>query len=83
MLVLSRKKNEQIVIGEHGLDIQFQGCKGLLLPSVATDFGLDPLGFLQAVCRKASLPDDAWQDPVAIVYRFSAIVFGGPWVPGK
>jgi AmmeMemoRadiSam system protein A len=69
----------QVVIGKHGLDIQFQGQKGLLLPSVATDFGLDPVGFLQAVCRKAHLPDGAWQDPQATLYRFSAIVLGGAW----
>jgi AmmeMemoRadiSam system protein A len=69
----------QVVIGKHGLDIQYQGHKGLLLPSVATDFGLDPLGFLQAVCRKANLPDDAWRESGATLYRFSAIVLGGPW----
>ena len=72
-----------MLIGEHGLDIQFQGRKGLLLPSVATDFGLDPFGFLQAVCRKASLPDDAWQDPAATLYRFSAIRLSGPWTAAK
>lgn len=71
----------QVVIGQHGLDIQFQGRKGLLLPSVATDFGLDPIGFLQAVCRKAGLPGDAWEDPSAVIYRFSAIVLGGPFSP--
>ena len=69
----------EVVIGQHGLDIQFQGKKGLLLPSVATDFGLDSKGFLQAVCRKANLPDDAWQDPEATLYRFSAIGLRGPW----
>ena len=70
----------QVIIGQHGLDLQFQGSTGLLLPSVATDFGLDAIGFLQAVCRKAGLPLDAWEDPAAVIYRFSAIVFGGPWI---
>lgn len=73
----------QVSIGRHGLDIQYQGRKGLLLPSVATDFGLDAMGFLQAVCRKANLPDDAWQYPDATLYRFSATAFGGPWIPDK
>jgi len=73
----------QVSIGQHGLDIQYQGRKGLLLPSVATDFGLDAVGFLQAVCRKANLPDDVWQHPDALLYRFSATAFGGPWKPNE
>ena len=73
----------QVSIGQHGLDIQYQGRKGLLLPSVATDFGLDAAGFLQAVCRKANVPDDAWQHPDAGLYRFSATAFGGPWKPDE
>ncbi len=76
-----RQRTDQVTIGQHGLDIQFQGQRGLLLPSVATDFNLDSTGFLQAVCRKARLPDDAWQDRDATLYRFSAIALGGPWLP--
>ncbi len=75
-----QQRATSVVIGQHGLDIQLQERKGLLLPSVATDFGMDPLQFLQAVCRKAGLPDDAWQDPDAVLYRFSAIVLSGPYV---
>ncbi len=76
-------RTEAIQIGVHGLDIQYHGRAGLLLPSVATDFGLDEVAFLQAVCRKAGLEPDTWQDREATLYRFSAIVFGGPWSDGK
>ncbi len=69
-----------VAIGQHGLDIQLQGRKGLLLPSVATDCNMDPLQFLQAVCRKAGLHEDAWCDPDAVLYRFSAVVVSGPYV---
>lgn len=75
----ARERANQIVVGEHGLDIHYQGRKGLLLPSVAVDLGLDAGGFLEAVCRKAGLPIDAWQEPDATLYRFSAVAFGGPW----
>ncbi len=71
----------QVVIGQHGLDIQYRGRTGLLLPRVAVDLGCDAVGFLQAVCRKAQLPEDTWEDPEAVVYRFSANCFGGPFAP--
>lgn len=63
----------QVIVGQHGLDLQFHGHKGLLLPSVAVDFGWNTEQFLQAVCRKAGLPDETWRDPTATLYRFSAI----------
>ncbi len=75
----AQQRATRVVIGQHGLDIQFRGRSGLLLPSVAIDLKCDAVGFLQAVCRKAHLRDDAWMDPEAIVYRFSSISLGGPF----
>ncbi len=69
-----------IEIGRHGLDLQRGGRKGLLLPQVAVEWHWDTSQFLEAVCRKASLPSDAWQDPAADLYRFEATCFGGPCV---
>ena len=60
-----------VVIGQHGLDIQYLGRAGLLLPSVPVDHGWDARTFLTEVCRKAGLPADAWQDPQASLFRFS------------
>jgi AmmeMemoRadiSam system protein A len=68
-----------IVISRHGLDIQYYGRTGLLLPSVAVDHGWDAFTFLCEVCRKAGLPVDTWKDPGATVYRFSATHWGGPF----
>jgi AmmeMemoRadiSam system protein A len=70
---------DNVVIGVHGLDIQFRGRSGLLLPRVPVDHGWDKIRFLEEVCRKANLADEAWQDPEAIIYRFCAIYFGGPF----
>ncbi len=75
----AQQRATRVVIGEHGLDIQYRGRSGLLLPSVAVELNCDPVGFLQAVCRKAHLHDEAWQDPEAVVYRFASITFGGPF----
>lgn len=80
--LLPESANERwaaIHIGLHGLDIQHQGRSGLLLPSVAVDLGWDALTFLREVCRKASLPADAWKDPSAALFRFTSAKWGGPF----
>lgn len=67
----------EIVIGRDGLFIERrpEGA-GLLLPQVAVDQGWDLPQFLSGLCRKASLPDRAWEDPDTRLYRFTAQVFG-------
>lgn len=64
-----------IVIGKHGLVVEQGVRRGLLLPQVATEWGWDVPQFLRQTCRKAGLPDDAWQRG-ARVFRFEADVFG-------
>ncbi|MBR4976938.1 MAG: AmmeMemoRadiSam system protein A, partial [Thermoguttaceae bacterium] len=49
-----------IQIGRDGLQIEGRGRRGLLLPSVAVEFGWDAERFLEAVCEKAGLARDAW-----------------------
>ena len=64
-----------VVIGRHGLVAEQGGRRGLLLPQVAVEWGWTPEQFLRQTCRKAGLPDDAWQRG-ARMYRFDAEVFG-------
>ncbi|MCA9085239.1 MAG: AmmeMemoRadiSam system radical SAM enzyme, partial [Planctomycetaceae bacterium] len=59
-----------IEIGRHGLRIQGHGRSGLLLPVVAIEQGWDSRQFLNGVCRKAGLPEDAWKDPEVDLLRF-------------
>ncbi len=66
----------EIVIGRDGLIVEGRGCRGLLLPQVATEWGFAPARFLQEACRKAGLPPDAWRDPGVRVWKFQAEVFG-------
>jgi AmmeMemoRadiSam system protein B/AmmeMemoRadiSam system protein A len=66
---------EEIDVGRHGLAIVADGKSGLLLPQVASEEGWSRHQFLQAVCRKAGLPEDTWQQGASL-YTFSAIVFG-------
>ena len=62
-------------IGQHGLVVERDHHRGLLLPQVATEWGWTREQFLRQTCVKAGLPQDAWQRG-ARVYRFSAEVFG-------
>jgi len=65
-----------IEVGVHGLLIAQGGQQGVLLPQVAVDEGWDREAFLQAVCRKAGLPEEAWREAGAHLYTFTAEIFG-------
>ncbi len=56
--------------GAHGVIVERDGRRGLLLPEVATDRGWGLDGMLDATCRKAGLPRDAWRDPTTRVRVF-------------
>ena len=66
---------KDLEIGVHGLYIKDSEYSGLLLPHVATAHNWDRTQFLQQACKKAKLPDDAWQDPETEIYLFSSQVF--------
>ena len=65
----------QIEIGRHGLIVERDGFRGLLLPQVATEWNWDRETFLAHTCKKAGLPSDAWRNG-ARLWRFEAEVFG-------
>ena len=67
---------EDLEIGVHGLYIKDSKYSGLLLPQVATAHNWDCTQFLQQVCKKAKLPEEAWQDSETEIYLFSSHVFG-------
>ncbi len=66
---------EEIEIGRHGLLVGWHGRRGLLLPQVPIEHNWDRTTFLEQTCRKAGLPDDAWQKG-ATIEGFTAEVFG-------
>jgi len=63
---------EEIEVGVHGLLLELGHHRGLLLPQVATEYGWNRDEFLEHTARKAGLPRDAWKDPQAEIYIFSA-----------
>lgn len=62
-------------IGRHGLLVEREWRRGLLLPQVATERRWGRNQFLAQTCHKAGLPGDAWKEG-ADVWRFEAEVFG-------
>lgn len=65
-----------IEIGKHGLQVKLGKHSGLLLPQVAPEWGWSRDEFLEHTCLKAGLPREAWKDPKAELYWFTAEVFG-------
>jgi AmmeMemoRadiSam system protein A len=66
---------EEIKIGRHGLVVSDENHRGLLLPQVAPEHGLNREQFLAETCRKAKLPRDAWQWRSTRIQGFTCEVF--------
>lgn len=65
---------EEIEVGKHGLYIEKNFSRGVLLPQVAVEFGWDRETFLRQTCLKAGLKEEGWKEGTDI-YIFSAEVF--------
>ena len=70
------------VPGLDGIVVERGRRLGLLLPEVATDHGWDGERMLEAVCRKAGLPQDAWRQPETRCRVFRTVRFGGRVIEG-
>lgn len=65
----------QIVLGKHGLIVEEEGRRGLLLPQVATENNFTLEEFLTAICRKAGLHPNLWREKMLNLFVFTADVF--------
>lgn len=66
---------DSVTVGEDGLIISAGNYSGLLLPQVATEFGLGPEDFLSETCVKAGLMPDAWLSGRVVVQKFQTEIF--------
>jgi AmmeMemoRadiSam system protein B/AmmeMemoRadiSam system protein A len=64
----------EVEVGTHGLIVERDGRKGVLLPQVPVDNGWDRETFLEQGSLKAGLPADAWKRGAKLSV-FEAIVF--------
>jgi AmmeMemoRadiSam system protein A len=69
---------EEIEIGKHGLLIEHGVHRGLLLPQVATEHGLDRENFLDETCRKAGLPRGTWKKKETVILGFTCEIVASP-----
>jgi AmmeMemoRadiSam system protein A len=63
------------VAGRHGIVVERDGRRGLLLPQVATEMGWDAEQMLEAVCHKARLPGHAWRDATTRLSIFESTCY--------
>jgi AmmeMemoRadiSam system protein A len=73
----------EFVAGRHGIVVERDGRRALLLPQVAAEMGWDAGQMLEAVCRKAHLPGHAWRDATTRLYVFESTAYleRGPTKP--
>ncbi len=69
------KEISEIKVGTDGLICNCVGYSGLLLPQVAREYKWSKLQFLEALCSKAGLPKNAWQDKKFKLWKFQAEIF--------
>ena len=65
---------EALVVGRHGVLVEQDRRRGLLLPQVAVEQGWSASAFVAQACVKAGLSPDAWRRG-ATLFRFEADVF--------
>jgi len=65
----------EIEIGHHGLLIEKDSHKGVLLPQVPIEWNWDSEEFLIQLCRKAGLSPDSWCMNDTKIYRFSSKIY--------
>ena len=66
---------DEIVLGKHGLILEESGRKGLLLPQVPIEHGMNKDEFLSALCNKAGFFEDHWREKQLSLKAFTANVF--------
>jgi len=64
-----------IKIGRDGLVIEYKGRKAVFLPQVPVDWGWNVTEYLQNLCEKAGLDNDAWKEKGCKVLSFRGRLF--------
>lgn len=66
---------EDIEVGKHGLILEDEGRRGLLLPQVPIEHNMNRDQYLSALCNKAGFRSDYWQKKQLRLKAFTATVF--------
>lgn len=68
------KTYDEIEVGKHGLLLE-EGGRAVLLPQVATEQNYNRSQFLTALCHKAGLYGNYWNERMLNIKVFTALVF--------
>jgi len=74
-LVLTDDPVEDIELGTHGVAIDGDGQHGWMYPTLPVENDWSVFEYLDRTCRKAGLPDGAWEDDDVMVTLFEGQVF--------
>lgn len=66
---------DEIILGEHGLIVEENGRRGLLLPQVPIEHKMNKEQYLDAICQKAGLPKNLWREKQIKLSGFTATIF--------
>jgi len=66
---------EEIIIGIHGLILEEENIRAILLPQVAVSHNFIREQFLSALCEKGGLPPDTWMMQKLNLQVFTANIF--------
>ncbi len=69
------KSYDDIVVGKHGLILEEGGQRGLLLPQVPVEHGMNKEQYLDAICRKTGVRQNLWREKLLNISLFTATVF--------
>ena len=69
------KEYDEIEIGTHGLLLEEDGIRAILLPQVATEHNFTLQQFLTAICQKAGIDSYSWQKRRLKLKVFTATIF--------
>lgn len=69
------EKFSEIEIGTHGLILEYEHYRSLLLPQVAIEHHFNVVEFLSALCEKAGLKASFWKEGKVNISTFTATVF--------
>lgn len=64
-----------VKIGVHGLVLKKGANQGLFLPQVPVEWKWNLTQYLEQLCHKAGLPPNAYKEPGALLFTFTAEVF--------
>lgn len=74
---------DEIIIGKHGLILEENGARGLLLPQVPVEHKMNRDQYLDAICQKSGLPKKYWQTKEIKLKGFTAEVFSEDILMGE